>query len=588
MTKPGTRGRLETFLGKLPGPIRTSLGFTLGMVWDLTTLRRIDDLGDNLGLLGGMVFLALALILTIRLESGRAISRRWGLVLILAATGAVIYQLGCIALGTLDLGEMAWTRLACADGCWLPSLGVDTPVQQVEAGITMLGCAALCVIGGAMAADGRFLNRHQLGLATFRQFMWGNILSAYVIFYYKAADLGPALLYVGLLLLLLTINEWLPKRHRRGATELLTYQFCAFSFLLYLMPVVAAYLPLDHPEWTPIRVILLRPGTWTPFALAAAGSIAACFAISLVAHLGRPLEGDQTSAGPVTRRSGLRKVRSQSIIWMVLLLGLAGLRWMEAIPPAPLALKRQRLDARKVGPRGYRCFGRRLDSIQKDYGLVKRFRFAADRQTWLVLKAKIFSPRHMKVPVSVEWEYFEAPGRDGRWWDPGAYWHTARGGRQVQVPGWDENGFMIRSCKRNFSGPGGWTLKKLWRITFSTPGDQSGLELMELLSTDVPMTGTSAEDVYDRMVDKVAEGVPLGKSVREVLGFTPLSESAAESILKRLPEDLNFETLAPEELKALMEQGIPLTSDAPQQLLELVTSDTYKIGRTYFWLDEVY
>jgi hypothetical protein len=283
----------------------------------------------------------------------------------------------------------------------------------------------------------------------------------------------------------------------------------------------------------------------------------------------------------------MRSVRAQSVIWIALLIGMGGLRWMEAIPPAPLALKRQRLDARVVGPRGLRCYGRRLDSIQEDYGLFKRFRFAADRQTWLVLKAKIFSPRHMKVPVSVEWEYFEAPGRNGRWWDPDAYWKTARGGRQVQVPGWDENGFMIRSCKRNFSGVRGWTLKKLWRITFSTPGDQSGLELMELLSTDVPMTSTSAEDVYDLVADEVAEGVPLGRSVREVLGFTPLSDAAAESLLKQLPEDLNFETVAPDELKDLVEQGIPLTSDAPEQLLNMVTSDTYKIGRTYFWLDEV-
>jgi hypothetical protein len=109
---------------------------------------------------------------------------------------------------------------------------------------------------------------------------------------------------------------------------------------------------------------------------------------------------------------------------------------------------------------------------------------------------------------------------------------------------------------------------------------------MKLLGTDVPMTGTSAEDVYDEIADEVAAGVPLGRSVREVLGFTPISDRAAEAILEKLPDDLNYETIAPDELKDLLDQGIPLTEDAPKQLMDLVTSDTYKIGRTYFWLDE--
>ena len=56
--------------------------------------------------------------------------------------------------------------------------------------------------------------------------------------------------------------------------------------------------------------------------------------------------------------------------------------------------------------------------------------------------------------------------------------------------------------------------------------------------------------------------------------------------MDNLPEHLNFETVAPEAVKDLVDQGIPLTSGAPQQVLDLVTSDTYKIGRTYFWLEE--
>ena len=117
------------------------------------------------------------------------------------------------------------------------------------------------------------------------------------------------------------------------------------------------------------------------------------------------------------------------------------------------------------------------------------------------------------------------------------------------MPGWDENGMMLRSCKRVFTGGSGRSLRKFWRITFSTPGDQSGLDMMELLATDMPMTGTSAEDIYQSVTEEVSEKLPLGRSVRQLL-------------------------------------GVPLSEAAPKQITDLMTSDSYKIGRTYFWIEE--
>ncbi len=546
---PRPQSRLTALLLKVPKPIRLGMGFVLGMLWDVTTLRRIDDLGDNVGLLGSMMVLAVVVIFTMRIDSGRSVSKRWGIILMVAVGLAVVYQTGAIVLSVVDLGDIPWAKHACSDGCWLPSLGVDGVLGQLESGLTIVGCLGLGMVGGAMCADTGFLDRHKVGLGVFRQFMWGNILSAYVIFYYKAADIGPALLYVGLLAILLAINEWLPERVRKGSAELIMYQFCAFSFLLYFLPVAGAYMPTDSAEWMPIRTLLLRPGTWTPFALAAMGSLAAVVLVTVLSYLGKPtLSPSDTSAGaPVD--TVFRAVRTKGRVWVALLVGLVALRAMEAIPPAPLALMRQKLIAKKVGPRKLRCNGPSLEHIKEDLGVYERFQFPADRRTWLVHKAKIFSPRHMVVPVSVEWEYYQAPGWSGRWWDPGAYWHTVKGGRQVQVPGWDENGLMLRSCKRVFTGGSGRKLRKLWRITFSTPGDQSGLELLDLLATDVPMTGTSAEDLYEAVTQEVGDTLPLGRSVREIL-------------------------------------GVPLSEAAPKQLTDLMTTDSYKIGRTYFVIDE--
>jgi hypothetical protein len=600
--------------GRIWRVVRQSSAFLLGMLWDVSTLRRIDDLGDNVGLLGGMVILGMVLLLSMRIEAGRTLSAWWGGIISLVAMAILGYQLASLSLGMVALDGLEWPKALCADGCWLPALGAEGWDDRIEAVVAGAVAMGMGLVGGMTMADPGVLSRHLKWIVVFRQFMWGNILSAYVIFYYQSADVGPAFLYVLLLLALLGVNEILPRQYRQGMFEITVYQFCAFSFLLYFLPVAGAYLPIGHPDWDPIRVVLLRPGTWTPFVIAALGSLMACTVLSVLARRG--LQVVRVSGAGVV--DGLREVRTtmttRGWTWMALIAALSFLRWLEAIPPAPLALIDAKLEARHWDPAGGRCDGHVLESAGASLPIWDSFQFPEDRRTWVVLEAQVFSPRHMLVPVSIDWEYFSSPGVDGEWWNPNAWWHSVRGGRQIQVPGWEEEGFQVRSCKRVFSGGRGRRdMHRFWRVTVTTPGDQSGLEVLQLLDANIPFVAVSASELMDIVPEQdalaesgtvmaLAEGMPLAdksaqdlaeyiplnlpltdKSARDLIEHIPFSGTSAKDIIKFLPTDLPLSGMPATELVRLLDQaGIQLTKETAPALLNLITTDEYKIGRKYF------
>jgi hypothetical protein len=586
------------------------------MLWDVSTLRRIDDLGDNVGLLGGMVVLGLVLLVSMRIEIGHRLSAWWGALITLVGGTVLAYQLSSLLLGFVDLSSLEWPRALCADGCWLPALAADGWDDRVESILAVGVGLGFSVVGGLTMADPRVLSRNRRWIALFRQFMWGNILAAYVIFYYQSADIGPAFLYVFLLIALLGVNELLPEHHRHGMVEITVYQFCTFSFLLYFLPVAGAYLPADHGDWAQIRAVLLRPGTWTPFVIAAGGALLVSTWLSVLARRGlRFVSG----AGVV---GGLRAmgntVTTRGWAWLMLTAALVFLRWVEAIPPAPLALIGADLEARARDDAGGRCAGSSIASASGPMGMWDSFRFANDRSTWVVLQAQVFSPRHMLVLVSIQWEYFSWPGLDGTWWNPNTWWQPAKGGRQIQVPGWEEEGFQIRSCKRVFSGGRGLDgMRRFWRVTVTTPGDQSGLEVLQLLDADIPFVAVSANELLevlpakeqlsdpstiiamsgqqglaDKSAQDWADYIPVGipgtdKTARDLVALIPFSGTSAKELLELLPTDIVLSGLPAADLIHLLdEHGVEITRQTAPAVLELITSDEYKIGRKYFWLGE--
>jgi hypothetical protein len=283
-----------------------------------------------------------------------------------------------------------------------------------------------------------------------------------------------------------------------------------------------------------------------------------------------------------------------------------------------LALIGADLEARARDDAGGRCAGSSIASASGPMGMWDSFRFANDRSTWVVLQAQVFSPRHMLVPVSIQWEYFSWPGLDGTWWNPNTWWQPAKGGRQIQVPGWEEEGFQIRSCKRVFSGGRGLDgMRRFWRVTVTTPGDQSGLEVLQLLDADIPFVAVSANELLevlpakeqlsdpstiiamsgqqglaDKSAQDWADYIPVGipgtdKTARDLVALIPFSGTSAKELLELLPTDIVLSGLPAADLIHLLdEHGVEITRQTAPAVLELITSDEYKIGRKYFWLGE--
>ncbi len=70
------------------------------------------------------------------------------------------------------------------------------------------------------------------------QFLLGGLFSAYVIFYFKSAALSKSLMFVGILVGLLIINEFLHHRLLNITLLCTLYFFVVFAFLTFFIPVV--------------------------------------------------------------------------------------------------------------------------------------------------------------------------------------------------------------------------------------------------------------------------------------------------------------------------------------------------------------
>ncbi len=473
----GKMAELQGWFLNLPRAVRLSVGFLLGFCWDLMTLRRIDDLGDNVGVLGGLLVLGLFVSLSLRTHGKRRIGGVLAHSVWVMGGVIVAYQIFALFVGHMPLAWQNKAAVLCADGCWLPSLGASGFWDHAECVVALFGGVALILFGRRVVQQRDFLQLHRNGFSLIRQFLWGNVFAAYLIFYFQSADLGPAFLYVALIGVLLGANEFLPKRDSAGLFDLAAYLFATFSFCLYVVPVVVAYLPGQTTKWQHFRNALLMPGTWAPFVAAVVFAVLATAVVAMVGSGGRIDDGTPKSRW---RWGLLERFAVQLGTWAVVIFALVFLRVLEAIPPAPLALKEIHLSAKTVqSTKG--CSG---PVIPKSGSLLfDQFQFPDDRRTRVVLDATVFAPRHVTIPVTFRWEYFHFPGWSGTWWDPKNWWHDTQDGRASSVSGWGDNGFAIQSCKRVFKGAHGSGMRPFWRITFSTPGDRGNRESEGLLET---------------------------------------------------------------------------------------------------------
>lgn len=100
--------------------------------------------------------------------------------------------------------------------------------------------AGILLVLWARVEQGRwqhaFWVKHREWIAFGVNFLFGSLLSSYVVFYFKSAGVGKAYLFVGMLAALMLANEFLSQRLQTLRRQLCIYFFCSFAFFTFFLP----------------------------------------------------------------------------------------------------------------------------------------------------------------------------------------------------------------------------------------------------------------------------------------------------------------------------------------------------------------
>ena len=279
---------------------------------------------------------------------------------------------------TLRLAERGAGTIAFLLGSLYDALTLRRVDQLVD---NVILVTYLLLLGGLLVVEQRlrsgrptaaWMRRHRKLVHFGAQFLFGGLFSAYVIFYFKSANGVGAMVFVLLLTVLLLVNEFLDAGLRAEPLRLALYYLCAFSLLLFFLPVVTGW-----------------PGPGL-FLGAGIGALLLGMGVAWGIH------------GREPRRLGLRAALFASVF-----AGLGTLDLLGLIPPVPLALMEAGTfhDVSRVSggyeltyenPRWYRAFDED-DST---------FHFRPGDKAWCF--TAVFAPSGMGTEIWHRWEHYDA------------------------------------------------------------------------------------------------------------------------------------------------------------------------------------
>jgi hypothetical protein len=270
-------------------------------------------------------------------------------------------------------------------------------------------------------------------------FLYGGLLSAYVVLYFKSSTGARPLIFFSLLVLLMFANE-MPQVRRAGhRLRLGLYAFCVLSFLNYFVPIVIG-----------------RMGGWV-------------FTLALVLSAGIVwLVSDRLAVRDANRAAARIRLFAPAA-FVITVVGL--LYVLRLIPPVPLSVQFHGIyhEVRREGSDYTLVYEKppiwapwRRDSRP----FVQR---AGDRLHYF---ARVFAPAAFSHRVVVRWERYAE--QDGEWKTSDTIGFQVSGGR---AEGW--RGYAVKS---NFV-PG------RWRVTAETDDGRA----IAMLSFDVTASDEAGE-----------------------------------------------------------------------------------------------
>lgn len=249
------------------------------------------------------------------------------------------------------------------------------------------------------------------------QFFFGGILSTYLVFYFRSADIFVTWPFILLLVAAFVANQSFKRHYIRFSFQISLFFLSIYSFAIFLVPVV-----------------LHRIGTWV-FLLSGAASLAFIgLFIVILFHF-------------IKDKSVRDKYESRKMI-ALLILGIFAivnaLYFTNLIPPIPLSLKEGGVyhSVEKVAGGNYYVSDEKHS--WKDYfRLFKTFTAAPGAGAYAY--SAVFSPRNLNITILHEWQYYDESERA---------WATT-GIISLPVIGGRDGGFRTYSMRSNLT-PGKW------------------------------------------------------------------------------------------------------------------------------------
>ncbi len=236
------------------------------------------------------------------------------------------------------------------------------------------------------------------------QFVFGNLFSAFFVFYSRSANFLTSLPFLIMLVALLIGNEVLKKHYSKVSFQISIYFITLFSFLIFFVPVV------------------IKQMGWWVFLLS---GIVSLLIISLFVHLNFVFTKERT----LELKNKIRK--NITIIFITINV----LYFLNFIPPIPLSMK-------DMGP--YNSVVRVGDDYRmekKDVRKIADYLFLREavlmnRNSNLYFYSAVFAPTKLNTKVFHVWYYFD--DAKNRWIEKSTIGFPIVGGRGTGYRGYSE------------------------------------------------------------------------------------------------------------------------------------------------------
>jgi len=125
---------------------------------------------------------------------------------------------------------------------------IDENFQLVQQFIYLMIIGSLLLAEKSLAVERIFQHRFLVKIWEYRyeviHFLLGSLLSIYTIFYFKSASIWSSFIFIGLLSLLLVLNEFERIKGLGAALRFSLFALCSCSYFVYLVPIMWQHIGL--------------------------------------------------------------------------------------------------------------------------------------------------------------------------------------------------------------------------------------------------------------------------------------------------------------------------------------------------------